>query len=243
MSDVDVDCYFVHPTVPTRTAELLGVPSLTNRMLGADELFIGEEFGQEEKLTTRIERLLDDYTDNPTDVPMFVSCNYFAIFDPHTKYLGKAIRNARRPGKKINLNKDVKRLRRFKNQFKPFNGVFGCNLSLENDNPSFDGMLFRLPLRTREQANTSDIKRLYYDNQQMRELLVMIVHGPGNLLLFTQNVLRLGIYHVLKLAGQDLKPSLMFEVIRSTAQEGGILRELTFQDFTAPQTALKLSLQ
>ena len=32
-------------------------------MLGADELFIGEEFGQEEKRTTRIKRLLDDYTD------------------------------------------------------------------------------------------------------------------------------------------------------------------------------------
>ena len=332
--DMEVDCYFVHPTVPTRTAELLGVPSLTNRMLGADELFIGEEFGQEEKLTTRIKRLLDDYTDgfavpkeliqnaddagatevkflyderdnkdaltclidngmrscqgpalwvyndakfkdddfvnisklneatkaedtqkigrfglgfnavyNLTDVPMFVSRNYFAIFDPHTKYLGKAIRNARRPGMKINLNKDVKRLRKFKNQFKPFNGVFGCNLSLENDNPSFDGTLFRLPLRTREQANTSDIKRLCYDNQQMRELLVMFVHGAGNLLLFTQNVLRVGIYHVPKLAGQDPKPSLMFEVIKSKAQAGGILRELKFQDFTAPQTSLKLSLQ
>ncbi|XP_015767806.1 PREDICTED: sacsin-like [Acropora digitifera] len=63
VSDVEVDCYLVHPTVPTRTAELLGVPSLTNRMLGADELFIGEEFGQEEKLTVRIKRLLDDYTD------------------------------------------------------------------------------------------------------------------------------------------------------------------------------------
>ena len=332
VSDVDIDCYLVHPTVPTRTAELLGVPSLTNRMLGADELFIGEEFGQEERLTTRIKRLLDDYTDgfavpkeliqnaddagatevkflyderenkdaltclidngmrgcqgpalwvyndakfkdddfvnitklneatkaedtqkigrfglgfnavyNLTDVPMFVTRNYFAIFDPHTKYLGKAIRNAKRPGMKINLNKDVKRLRRFKNQFKPFNGVFGCNLSLENDNPFFDGTLFRLPLRTREQANTSHIKRLYYDNQQMRELLLMFFHGAGNLLLFTQNVLRVGIYHVPKLTGQDLKPSLMFEVIKSEAQAGGILRELKFQDFTAPQTALRLS--
>ena len=331
VSDVEVDCYLVHPTVPTRTAELLGVPSLTNRMLGADELFIGEEFGQEEKLTVRIKRLLDDYTDgfavpkeliqnaddagatevkflyderdnedaltclidngmrgcqgpalwvyndakfkdddfvnitklneatkaedtqkigrfglgfnavyNLTDVPMFVSRNYFAIFDPHTKYLGKAIRNARRPGMKIDLNKDVKRLRKFKNQFKPFNGVFGCNLHLENDDTSFDGTLFRLPLRTKEQAQTSDIKRLCYDNQQMRELLLMFVHGAGNLLLFTQNVLRVGIYHVPKLAGQDPKPSLMFEVIKSKAQAGGILRELKLPNFTYPQTVLKL---
>ena len=329
--DMEVDCYFVHPTVPTRTAELLGVPSLTNRMLGADELFIGEEFGQEEKLTTRIKRLLDDYTDgfavpkeliqnaddagatevkflyderdnedaltclidngmkgcqgpalwvyndakfkdddfvnitklneatksedtqkigrfglgfnavyNLTDVPMFVSRNVFAIFDPHTKYLGKAIRNARRPGMKINLNKDVKRLRKFKNQFKPFNGVFGCDLHLENDDTSFDGTLFRFPLRTKEQADTSEIKRLCYDNQQVLELLLMFVHGAGNLLLFTQNVLRVGIYHLHKLGGQNPKPSLMFEVIKSKAQGGGILRELKFPNFTAPQTALKL---
>ena len=333
-NDVDVDCYFVHSTVPTHTAELLGVPSLTNRMLGADELFIGEEFGQEERLTTRINRLLDDYTDgfavpkeliqnaddagatevkflydernnedaltclidkgmracqgpalwvyndakfkdddfvnitklneatkaedtekigrfglgfnavyNLTDVPMFVSRNYFAIFDPHTKYLGKAIRNGKRPGMKIDLIKDVKRLRKFKNQFKPFNGVFGCNLSLENDDPFFDGTLFRLPLRTKEQANTSDIKRLCYDNQQMHELLLMFVHGAENLLLFTQNVLRIGIYHVPKLTGQNPKPSLMFEVNKSKVQAGGILRELKFQDFTAPQTALKLAAQ
>ena len=77
----------------------------------------------------------------------------------------------------------------------------------------------------------------------MRELLLMFVHGAGNLLLFTQNVLRVGIYHVPKLTGQHPKPSLIFEVIKSKAQAGGILRELKFQDFTAPQTALKLSPQ
>ena len=331
-NDEDMDYFYVHPIVPNRTAELLGVPSVTNRMLGADELFIGEEFGQEEKLTTRLNRLLDDYTDgfavpkeliqnaddagatevkflyderdnedaltclidhgmrgcqgpalwvyndaifkeedfvnitklneatkaqetqkigrfglgfnavyNLTDVPMFVSKNYFAIFDPHTSFLGKAIKNARRPGMKINLNKDVKKLRHFKNQFKPFNGVFGCNLRLEHEETSFDGTLFRFPLRTREQASKSEIKNLCYDDHQMRELLQMFIQGAKHLVLFTQNVLRVGIYHLPKMGGQDLNPSLLFEVTKSKSVAGGIIRELQFSDFTVPQTASKLS--
>ncbi|XP_068722037.1 sacsin-like [Montipora capricornis] len=331
-NDEDMDYFYVHPRVPNRTAELLGVPSLANRMLGADELFIGEEFGQEEKLTTRLNRLLDDYTDgfavpkeliqnaddagatevrflyderdnedaltclidhgmrgcqgpalwvyndaifkeedflnitklneatkardtqkigrfglgfnavyNLTDLPMFVSTNYFAIFDPHTSFLGKAIKNARRPGMKINLNKNVKKLRKFKNQFKPFNGIFGCDLSLEHEETSFDGTLFRFPLRTRDQASKSEIKKLCYDDHQIRLLLQMFTQGARNLVLFTQNVLRIGIYHLPQKAGPDLNLSLMFEVIKSKSVAGGILRELQFSEFTVPQSALKLS--
>ena len=330
--DEEMEYFYVHPNVPNITAERLGVPSLTNRMLDPDELFIGEEFGQEEKLTTRLNRLLEDYTDgfavpkeliqnaddagatevrflydertnetamtclidegmkecqgpalwvyndakfkdedfvnitrlneatkahdtekigrfglgfnavyNLTDVPMFISKNYFAIFDPHTSYLGRAIKNKRKPGMKIDLNKDVKRLRKFKNQFKPFNGIFGCDLHLDKEDNSFDGTLFRFPLRTTEQAIRSEIKQLYYNDQQMRELLHMFLHGAQHVLLFTQNVLRVGIYHLANLASQDPLPALLFEVTKSTPQEG-IIRELSFS-FSLPPTALKFSPQ
>jgi len=324
--DEDMEYFYVHPSVPNITAEKLGVPSLTNRMLDPDELFIGEEFGQEEKLTTRLNRLLEDYTDgfavpkeliqnaddagatevrfvydertnkdamtclidegmkgcqgpalwvyndatfkdedfvnitklneatkvhdtekigrfglgfnavyNLTDVPMFVSKNYFAIFDPHTSYLGKAI-SKRKPGIKIDLNKDVRRLQRFRNQFKPFNGIFGCDLHLDKEDNSFDGTLFRFPLRTKEQAFGSEIKQLFYDDQQMRELLQMFLHGANHLLLFTQNVLRVGIYHVPNMPSQAPQLALMFQVSKSTPQ-AGILRELSFS-FSVPPTAI-----
>ena len=326
----EMEYFYVHANVPTVTAERLGVPSLTNRMLDPDEFSIGEEFGQEEKLTTRLNRLLEDYKDgfavpkeliqnaddagatevrflydertnedamtclidegmrgcqgpalwvyndatfteedfvnitklneatkahdtekigrfglgfnavyNLTDVPMFVSRNYFAIFDPHTTYLGKAIRNKRKPGMKIDLNKGVKRRRKYSNQFKPFNGIFGCDLHLCKEDNSFDGTLFRFPLRTRVQAIASEIKQLYYDDQQMRELFQMFLYGAKHLLLFTQNVLRVGIYHLPKLENQDPQPLLMFEVTKSTPQ-AGILRELSFS-FTLPPTALNLT--
>ena len=321
--------YYVHHNVPNNTAVRLGVPSLTHRMLDPDELSIGEEFGQEEKLTTRLNRLLEDYKDglavlkelvqnaddagatevkflydertnedamtcliddgmkkcqgaalwvyndatfknedfinitklneatkvydtdkigrfglgfnavyNLTDVPMFVSKNYFVILDPNTSHLGTAINN-RKPGMKIDLNKDVRKLQTFRNQFKPFNGVFGCDLSLHRDDYSYNGTLFRFPLRTREQAAVSEIRDKCYDDHEMRKLLEMFIEKANTVLLFTQNVFRVGMYFLPKSSGQNLQPSLMFQVNKSLAQ-GGILRELSFP-IALPDTSHKLS--
>ena len=321
--------YYVHHNVPNNTAVRLGVPSLTHRMLDPDELSIGEEFGQEEKLTTRLNRLLEDYKDglavlkelvqnaddagatevkflydertnedamtcliddgmkkcqgaalwvyndatfksedfvnitklneatkvhdtakigrfglgfnavyNLTDVPMFVSKNYFVILDPNTSHLGTAINN-RKPGMKIDLNKDVRKLQTFRNQFKPFNGVFGCDLSLDRDDNSYNGTLFRFPLRTREQAAVSEIRDKCYDDQEMRKLLKMFLEKANSLLLFTQNVFRVGMYFLPKSSGHNLQPLLMFQVNKSLAQ-GGTLRALSFA-ISLPDTAKKLS--
>ncbi|KAL9966857.1 hypothetical protein ACROYT_G024987 [Oculina patagonica] len=328
--DEDMDYSYVHPHVPNSTAERLGVPTLTNRMLDADELSIGEEFGQEERLTTRLNRLLEEYTDgfsvlkelvqnaddagatevrflydersnedamtclidegmkgcqgpalwvyndaefkdedfqniaklneatkehdtekigrfglgfnavyNLTDVPMFLSRNYLAIFDPHTSYLGKAIKSKRKPGMKIDLNKDVKKLRKFTNQFKPFNGIFGCDFHLDKEDNSFDGTLFRFPLRTSEQALRSEIKRLAYNDEQMRELLLMLVNGANTLLLFTQNVLRVSIFSLKASASENQKTTLTFQVSKSLSR-AGIVRNLPVP-VTLPETTTKLT--
>ena len=323
----DMEYFYVHPNVPNITAARLGVPYFINRMLDPVELSIGEEFGQEEKLTTRLNRLLEEYTDgfavlkelvqnaddagatevrflydertnedamtclidegmrgcqgsalwvyndatfndedfvniarlneatkvydtekigrfgvgfnlvyNLTDVPMFVSRNFFAVFDPHKWYLGKAIRN--KPGMKIDLNKDVTRLHQFTDQFKPFNGIFGCDLHLDKEDNSFNGTLFRFPLRTREQAARSEIKNECYSNQEMRKLLKMFLDRGKSLLLFTQNVLRIGIYSLSRFSSQDPQPALMFEVKKSLSEDG-ILRELS-TPVTLPITTEKL---
>ena len=316
--DEGMKYFYVHRNIPNSTAELLRVPTLMNRMLEPDELDFGEEFGQEEKLTRRLSRLLEDYSDgfavpkelvqnaddagatevrflydertnqdamtclideemkhcqgpalwvyndaefrdedfanitklngatkeqetekigkfglgfnavyNLTDVPMFLSRNYFVIFDPNKFYLGKAIRNKSKPGIKINLNKNTKRLRSLSNQFKPFNGIFDCDLHLNKDDYSYPGTLFRFPLRTREQAIKSEIKQLHYDNEQMKELLKLFASGAKTLLLFTQNVVRVSIYHLPKDSNLFCPPSLLFEVSKSLCREG-IRRELSF---------------
>ena len=292
------------------------------------DLLIGEEFGQQEKLTRRINRLLEEYTDgfavpkeliqnaddagatevkflydertntdamtglidegmkecqgpalwvfndaefhdkdfeniiklngatkqqdtskigkfglgfnavyNLTDVPSFVSRNYIVFFDPHTVYLGKAITDRRKPGIKIDTNKNLRRLRAYRNQFKPYNGIFGCNLLLDKEDNSFQGTLFRFPLRTREQALRSEIKDLYYDSQEMQELLQLFVGGAKSLLLFTQNIRRISIFHLPKSTQANPKAQLMFEVTKSLAK---VMRELTVS-VTLPATARKLS--
>ncbi|CAH3193171.1 unnamed protein product [Porites evermanni] len=308
--------FFVHPNIPNSTAELLQVRTLRNQLLEADE--IGDEFGQEEKLTCRLNRLLEEYTDgfsvpkeliqnaddagatevrflyderanedamtclidegmkecqgpalwvyndaefkdedfrnitklngsskeqenekigkfglgfntvyNLTDVPMFLSRNYFVIFDPNTFYLGKAIKNKRKPGIKIDVNKNPERKRRFRNQFKPFNGIFGCDLRMNKAENSFPGTLFRFPLRTKAQAVRSEIKQVHYDNNQMKELLEIFVRGAKKLLLFTQNVRRVSIFHLLGESSEAMQPTLMFQVTKSLSQTG-ICRELSF---------------
>ena len=314
-AEEETDCCFVHPIIPHSTAELLQVRTLRNQLLEADE--IGGEFGQEEKLTRRLKRLLEEYRDgfsvpkeliqnaddagatevrflydertnedamtclidegmkecqgpalwvyndaefrnddfenivklnggtkeqenekigkfglgfntvyNLTDVPMFLSRNYFVIFDPNTFYLRKAIKNKSKPGIKIDVNKNPEKKRKFRNQFKPFNGIFGCDLHLNKPDNSFPGTLFRFPLRTREQAIRSEIKGVHYDNNQMRELLDIFVRGAKHLLLFTQNVCQLSIFHLPRESVEETRPELMFEVTKSLSKVG-IIRELS----------------
>ena len=285
--DDDVGLHYLHRNVPPSTAQRLGVPSLMSRILDPDQLGFGEEYGQSEPLTRRLNRLLEDYTDgfavpkeliqnaddagatevkilydersnmeartclidegmqgwqgqalwayndavftdndfenitklsegskekdsgkigrfglgfnavyNLTDVPSFVSRNKIVIFDPHTTYLGKAVRNKQKPGIKIDIMKNQKKLRKLRNQFKPYNGIFGCDLSLDAEETFFNGTLFRFPLRNRSQADKSEIKSLFYDKEQMTKLLEMVVKGADTLLLFTQNVRRVTLFHL-----------------------------------------------
>ena len=177
---------------------------------------------------------------NLTDVPMFLSRNYFVVFDPHMTHLGEFIKkNVARPGIKIDLKKDADGLREYKDQFKPFNGIFGFEFHLNGEVNSFDGTLFRFPLRTKEQAIRSEIKQLFYDDNEMRKLLQMFLQGANNLLIFTQNILRVGIYHLSQFSTQNLRPSLLFEVTKSSSKTG-IQRPLSF-DVVLPTTAKKLS--
>ena len=175
---------------------------------------------------------------NLTDVPMFLSTNYFVVFDPHMSHL-RHIRNPARPGVKIDLNKNPEALRaRYSGQFKPFHGIFGCDLRLSKKDNSFRGTLFRFPLRTREQAQRSEIKQLYYNDHEMRNLLRMLLEGAESLLLFTQNILRVGIYNLPRASPTDA-PLLLFQVSKSLSS-AGILRELSSY-VTLPTTAEMLS--
>ena len=252
----DESITLVHQNVPNSTSEALGVPTLMSKMLDAEEL--DYSFGQADSLTSRLNALLQEYTDgfavpkeliqnaddagatevkflfdertntdaltclidegmrdchgpalwfynnsvfsdedfeniaklngatkenqtdkigrfglgfnavyNVTDVPSFVSRHNIVIFDPHTTFLGKSIRNKLKPGLKLDMRRHRRKLRSLGNQFKPFNDIFGCDLRSE---VSYPATLFRLPLRTRSQAARSEICQKPYDATEVREL-------------------------------------------------------------------------
>lgn len=160
---------------------------------------------------------------NLTDVPSFVSRHCIVIFDPHTTYLGKSIRNKSKPGLKLDMRKHRRKLRSLGNQFKPFNDVFGCDLRPTARQDCYAGTLFRLPLRTKTQAERSEICQKHYDDAEMKSLLRQLIAGADNLLMFTQNVLSVSVHH---LASRSASPADMTEMFRIVKKPMRIVREL-----------------
>ncbi|VDI12593.1 sacsin [Mytilus galloprovincialis] len=155
---------------------------------------------------------------NLTEVPSFVTGDQMVIFDPHYDYLGDALKRKKQPGLKIDLRKNRKILERKKSQFEPYNGVFGCNLNVQQDNVCYNGTLFRLPLRTRQQASLSEISDKPYNNEQMISLMRIFAEAGGNLLLFTQNVTTVEFYHLPENEKDPKNATLLYSLQRQTLQ-------------------------
>ncbi|XP_052087293.1 sacsin-like [Mytilus californianus] len=148
---------------------------------------------------------------NLTDVPSFVSGNTMVFFDPQGSYLMKN----KTKGMRIDMKsqKNQRMLHRWSDQFKPFKNIFGCDLSTDGGRiPHFDGTLFRLPLRTRQQSS-SELSSIVYSHDEMRELLDIFIESAGNLLLFTQNVSEIEIFHLSEIDTRRKK--LIFKVSRN----------------------------
>ncbi|XP_023931332.1 sacsin-like [Lingula anatina] len=174
---------------------------------------------------------------NLTDVPSFISNDSIAILDPHMKHLGRAARS--KPGIKINL-KNGKKLQKLKNQFKPFNGLFGCNLdsTAKSCMVSYNATLFRFPLRTKEQSYKSEISDVHYDEKQVQVLLQKLVNSCSEVLLFTQNVKKISIYHLPK----DGTPSMMQCIYETTKNISKVIRCLHLPELQ-PTQILRASTQ
>lgn len=132
---------------------------------------------------------------NLTDLPSFVSGTHLVYLDPHGKYLKDVIRKERNPGIKLNLRNRVM-LRKLENQFKPYQNVFGFSSSIFTENKIYEGTLFRFPLRTKRQARASEISNKEYSSKEMEKLMKQFCRTCGNMILFTQNVRQIKIFHV-----------------------------------------------
>ncbi|CAC5390293.1 unnamed protein product [Mytilus coruscus] len=148
---------------------------------------------------------------NLTDVPSFVSGDIMVFFDPQGSYLMKN----KTKGMKIDMKllRNQRMLHKWSDQFKPFQNIFGCDLSTAGSRiPHFDGTLFRLPLRTQQQS-CSELSNIVYSRDEMRTLLEIFIESAGNLLLFTQNVSEIEICHLTEI--DTRRKRLIFKVSRN----------------------------
>ncbi|WAR11117.1 SACS-like protein [Mya arenaria] len=157
---------------------------------------------------------------NVTDVPSLVSGQNMVIFDPHERYLDE--KNPKR-GIKLPLSKRTL-VKRHVDQFMPFEGLFGCSIVGDSFTP-FEGTLFRLQLRTAVQADKSEISKKVYNKDEVFGLLKMLRKHAGDLLLFSQNVTTIRIFHLRKdyVSSDDVKP--VFEMNKSIIGDTSSLKD------------------
>ena len=161
---------------------------------------------------------------NLTDVPMFISRQFIVIFDPHTTYLGRALTNKAKPGIKLNLDRHRNKIRRLTDQFKPMNGIFGCELGIDSTMKSYNGTLFRFPLRTLEQADQSKISHVCYNSEEILKLLKLLYDAGHSLLLYTQNVRKITVYHLPEMGSPPVGIQEWFSIQKDLVK---VLRNIT----------------
>jgi sacsin len=120
-----------------------------------------------------------------TDLPSFVSGKYVVLFDPQGAYLPNV--SAANPGKRIDyVNSSA--LTMYHDQLSPY-CAFGCDMKA-----SFQGTLFRFPLRSTEQASSSRLSRQSYTEDDILSLFAQLYQEAVYNLLFLKNVVSLEMY-------------------------------------------------
>ncbi|KAG2569738.1 hypothetical protein PVAP13_7NG437900 [Panicum virgatum] len=120
-----------------------------------------------------------------TDLPSFVSGKYVVLFDPQGAYLPNV--SAANPGKRIDYVSSSA-ITMYNDQLSPY-CAFGCDMKA-----SFQGTLFRFPLRSTEQASSSRLSRQSYTEDDILSLFAQLYQEAVYNLLFLKNVLSLEMY-------------------------------------------------
>eukprot|EP00929_Paragymnodinium_shiwhaense_P112869 TRINITY_DN8112_c0_g3_i1.p1 TRINITY_DN8112_c0_g3~~TRINITY_DN8112_c0_g3_i1.p1 ORF type:complete len:4071 (+),score=984.48 TRINITY_DN8112_c0_g3_i1:367-12213(+) len=119
-----------------------------------------------------------------TDLPSILSDDVVLFLDPHVKHLRAMGASAHKPGIKLKFLKiDV--LDKFKDQFEPYHGLFGCDL---RSSDPYKGTLMRMPFRTPESAKKSEICNFVATPATALETIAAFRGAAAQCLLFLQNV-------------------------------------------------------
>lgn len=116
-----------------------------------------------------------------TDLPSFISSKYLVMLDPQAAFLPNV--NPSNPGKMVDWITDPTVTEKFRDQFVPYEGHVGLNFK-----KPFEGTLFRLPLRTVTQAETSMLSKRALSVDNALELLEHMRIEASAMLLFLKSV-------------------------------------------------------
>jgi hypothetical protein len=121
-----------------------------------------------------------------TDLPSFVSLDKLILLDAHAKYVRGA--TSSHPGRLYRFtNRGF--VESFEDQVSCYRAM-GCSM---NSQP-FNGTLFRLPLRTKQQASASEISKQSWDSDSVMSQLETFISEARDCLLFLRNVKRISVY-------------------------------------------------
>ena len=129
-----------------------------------------------------------------TDVPSFISRNFYTVFDPNLLYLQERVTSAN-PGMQIDFKSSItENLSEFKDQFTPFCGIFHCDVF--GDTRNFNGTLFRFPFRTEKTARKSKISQEVYLKERIDALVKMVCNKASAMLMFLHNITSISLYEL-----------------------------------------------
>ncbi|WP_413166916.1 sacsin N-terminal ATP-binding-like domain-containing protein [Capilliphycus salinus ALCB114379] len=123
-----------------------------------------------------------------TDYPSFISRNRLIFFDPH----GNAVpgTSKQEPGREWHFLAAG-----WWEKYPDFLKVYEAG-GLPKNSEDFQGTLFRLPLRTEEQAKESEIRKQAFTESNVRELLEELITCGEELLLFLKSVQSIHVYEI-----------------------------------------------
>lgn len=143
---------------------------------------IGDSLKKSEEKQSKIGRFGIGFNSvyHMTDLPSFVSTQYVVILDPQARFLPDV--NPSNPGKMIDYLANPEVIDKFSDQFSPYEAY------KLNWKKAYDGTLFRLPLRTPEQASSSLLSKRALSPEEVEDLLFSLQLEASAMLLFLKNI-------------------------------------------------------
>ncbi|KAF9190474.1 hypothetical protein BGZ50_000207 [Haplosporangium sp. Z 11] len=146
-----------------------------------------------------------------TDCPSFISGDQFMVIEPHERIFNGKRSEFTEGAVRGNFVEDEVGLNEFPDQLKAFSVVEDIDFT-----KPYPGTIFRFPLRTKEQAQTSLLSKYAYPAEKVLEMLMKLKDEALKGLLFLKHIEHIVIY---ELKDTDAVPVKIFEIEIVNAEE------------------------